>query len=57
MKYIIITEFGDVFKANEITEQDLRASDDGILTIIDITTKCTHVLDTKWEAIKEYPTV
>ena len=34
--YLMIPEDGQIFKAKDITNDDMNASDDGILDIIDI---------------------
>lgn len=49
--YLFITEDGEIFKSETVSESDKKASDDGILDIIDtdnLTTYLNHQ-DDEWE--------
>lgn len=53
MKYLIITEFMDIFKTDELTEETLEAHDDGVLIVIDIENErvLDDAQDEKWSDI------
>jgi hypothetical protein len=51
MKYLIETEYGEIFLANEITDSEISASIDGALTIIDIQNRTVHTIDDDWSEI------
>ena len=47
MRYIVITEAGEPYKINEITEEEKKFCDKGYLTIIDTET-CKEYYQDKW---------
>ncbi len=53
MRYIIIHESGDVFKADKITDEDKNACDDGIIEIIDCNEFKTYYHG-EWHEIEEW---
>lgn len=46
-KYIIISEDGEAFKSNTISDTDKQLCDDGVLEIIDVVTGKTYFED-RW---------
>lgn len=54
--FIFRSEFGDYWTADEITEEELAASNDGILEIIEVVNDnkaMMHWEDEKWKDIEE----
>ena len=56
MKYLYVTEDGEIFQGNEPTADDKRACDDGYLSVID-TKNMTDYFRGKWTSIGEWQAV
>lgn len=54
MKFIITTEFGETYIANDITDGDLSASNDGVITIVDVTDGTIHVGGEEWPPLDHW---
>ena len=59
MKYIIIFEDGQIYKANELSKDTLKGCHDGVLDVIDITSlQCLVMSDDlevlAWDEIKAW---
>ena len=53
MKYLIITEYGESYKADTLGEQDLEACDDWIRSIFD-TEAMTEFDGEKWTELRTW---
>jgi len=47
-------EDGEIFKKTKIDEVDIEASDDGTITLIDMSDNTIH-FNSEWEKIEEFP--
>lgn len=52
--YILISEDGEVFKCEKLTEDDFNAADGGILNIIDVSGDPDEYYDGKWTGVKQW---
>ena len=53
MKYLIITEYGDSYKADNLDEQDLESRSHGIVSIFD-TEAMTEYDGEKWTELRPW---
>ena len=51
--YLVIMEDGQVFKAESISTDEERASDDGIITLVDMNDNTIH-FNGVWEEIEDF---
>ena len=54
MKYLITTEDGQSYSANSVSDDDLNASDYGVLTIVDIENVSIHIGGDEWSPIDKW---
>lgn len=53
--YIIITEFGDMFYSNAISNEELSACEDGYLDLINISNeRPKQYVDGEWRELKKW---
>jgi hypothetical protein len=56
MKYIFISDDGEPYQADEITPDDLKAFEDGVLDIINVLSMTLMVQTGEWVALQKWVT-
>lgn len=54
MNFIVTTEFGETYVANDITRSDLHASNDGVINIVNVTDGTIHVGGEEWSPLDHW---
>lgn len=54
MKYLLVTEFNEVFKSDEITENEISLCLEGELSVIEIETQRELLLRDNWANIPDW---
>jgi hypothetical protein len=54
MKYIFIFEDGEPYQADEITNSDIKAFEDGVLDIINVLSMAIMVRTGEWIALQKW---